>query len=73
MKVFIERVRCLKPFGSIGHLPAERTFKIQAGQRKLRATENSGGWSGEGIFEDANRTTSPATAGDGDFIPGPDP
>jgi hypothetical protein len=69
MKVFIEPVRCLKLQNSIGHLLAERTFKIQARQRKLRATCRRDGLM---ISTDANQSISPAAAGDGHLDPGPD-
>jgi hypothetical protein len=56
---------------SIGHLLAERTFKIQAGQRKLRAASRCRDVDPAGFRWMQITPISPAAAGDGGFDPGP--
>jgi hypothetical protein len=72
MKVFIERVRRLKPHQ---HRPFVCGTDVQNSGRAAQTSCDLQGQSADftrSDFEDANHATSPATAGDGDFNHGPD-
>ncbi|MDA9392336.1 hypothetical protein WN73_17390 [Bradyrhizobium sp. CCBAU 45394] len=72
MKVFIERVRRLKPLTASAIWPRNGRSKFGQGRANFVRWAGASLISADWIPEDANHTISPATAGDGNFNPGPD-